>query len=236
MIMGLADNSIAVFAPAASGAIGARIAAALGVALSPHEEEEFTGREYKLRTRGCIGGRSVYVVQSLFGDSYWRRPMTGSASCCFSSMRSRMAVRAVSPPACPIWPMRAKTAAARRMTRSRHATSPSYSKRSKSTEWWPSTYITSPLSRTPFAAQPCISRRPLSLPSILPRVPPGAEYAVVSPDIGGVKRAHRVRDLLEAATRRHRHFRAHGQGTKRRRRQRQPVCRRRGRTTRYRGR
>ena len=41
---------------------------ALGVALSPHEEAEFTGREYKLRASLCLRGRSVYVVQSLFGD------------------------------------------------------------------------------------------------------------------------------------------------------------------------
>ena len=67
--MALLDNSIAVFAPAASAALGARIAAASGVALSPHEEMEFTGREYKLRALGCMRGRSVYVVQSLFGDA-----------------------------------------------------------------------------------------------------------------------------------------------------------------------
>ena len=67
--MAFLDNSIALFAPAASGALGARIAAALEVALSPHEEMEFTGREYKLRALGCMRERSVYVVQSLFGDA-----------------------------------------------------------------------------------------------------------------------------------------------------------------------
>jgi ribose-phosphate pyrophosphokinase len=62
-------ESIAVFAPAASGMLGAKIAADLGLPLSAHEEREFTGREYKMRALQSVRDRSVYVVQSLFGDS-----------------------------------------------------------------------------------------------------------------------------------------------------------------------
>lgn len=62
-------DSIALFAPMASGVLGAKVAAALGISLSPHEEREFTGREYKARPLHSVRDRSVYVVQSLFGDS-----------------------------------------------------------------------------------------------------------------------------------------------------------------------
>ena len=63
-------ESIAVFAPAASGTTGTKVAAALGLPLSAHEEREFTGREYKMRALRSVRDRSVYVVQSLFGDSH----------------------------------------------------------------------------------------------------------------------------------------------------------------------
>jgi ribose-phosphate pyrophosphokinase len=63
------NDSVAVFAPTATGALGAKVAAALGMSLSPHEEQEFTGREYKARPLHSVRDRSVYVVQSLFGDS-----------------------------------------------------------------------------------------------------------------------------------------------------------------------
>lgn len=62
-------DSIAVFAPAATAALGAKVAAALDIPLSQLEEREFTGREYKTRPLHSVRGRSVYVVQSLFGDS-----------------------------------------------------------------------------------------------------------------------------------------------------------------------
>lgn len=63
------NDSIALLAPTASGVLGTKVAAALGISLSPHEEQEFTGREYKARPLHSVRDRSVYVVQSLFGDS-----------------------------------------------------------------------------------------------------------------------------------------------------------------------
>jgi ribose-phosphate pyrophosphokinase len=62
-------DSIALFAPTATAVLGGKVAAALQISLSPQEEQEFTGREYKARPLHCVRGRSVYVVQSLFGDS-----------------------------------------------------------------------------------------------------------------------------------------------------------------------
>jgi ribose-phosphate pyrophosphokinase len=62
-------ESVSVFAPAASAAFGADVARVLGVPLGSHEEISFTGGECKLRPLESVRGRSVYVVQSLFGDA-----------------------------------------------------------------------------------------------------------------------------------------------------------------------
>ena len=61
-------DCIALFAPDASTAFGSAVAAGLGTALSEHEEVEFTGAERKLRPLASVRGKSVYVVQTLFGD------------------------------------------------------------------------------------------------------------------------------------------------------------------------
>ena len=58
----------AVFAPSATAAFGGRVAAQLGRPLSAHEEREFAGGEHKIRSLEGVRGRSVYVIQSLWGD------------------------------------------------------------------------------------------------------------------------------------------------------------------------
>jgi ribose-phosphate pyrophosphokinase len=57
------------FAPEASRGFGERVAAALGVPLSPMEEREFEGGEHKTRPLVSVRGRSVFVLQSLSGDA-----------------------------------------------------------------------------------------------------------------------------------------------------------------------
>jgi len=57
-----------VFAPRASEAFGARVAAALGTTLAPMEEREFEGGEHKTRPLVRVRGEDVYVVQGLSGD------------------------------------------------------------------------------------------------------------------------------------------------------------------------
>ena len=66
----LTRESVSVFAPAATAELGARIAAALGLPIGIHEETTYTGGERKLRPLESVRGRSVYVVQSLFGDAH----------------------------------------------------------------------------------------------------------------------------------------------------------------------
>jgi ribose-phosphate pyrophosphokinase len=62
-------NEPLIFAPQASGEFGRRAAAAAGTVLSPMEEREFEGGEHKTRPLVSVRGRAVYVVQSLSGDA-----------------------------------------------------------------------------------------------------------------------------------------------------------------------
>ncbi|HSN73356.1 MAG TPA: ribose-phosphate diphosphokinase [Steroidobacteraceae bacterium] len=56
------------FAPRTSEGFGARVAAELGVSLAPLEEREFDGGEHKVRPLVEVRGRRCWVVHSLHGD------------------------------------------------------------------------------------------------------------------------------------------------------------------------
>jgi ribose-phosphate pyrophosphokinase len=56
------------FALEATRALGARIADALGVALSPLEERDFEDGEHKARPLVSVRGADVYLIQSLHGE------------------------------------------------------------------------------------------------------------------------------------------------------------------------
>jgi len=56
------------FAPHATRTFGERMASILGIELAPLEEREFEGGEHKTRSLVSVRGRNVYVVQSLSGD------------------------------------------------------------------------------------------------------------------------------------------------------------------------
>lgn len=58
-----------VFAPNHSRLLGEQIATALGLALAASEEREFDGGEHKIRPLQDVSDRCVYVVQSLCGDA-----------------------------------------------------------------------------------------------------------------------------------------------------------------------
>jgi ribose-phosphate pyrophosphokinase len=57
-----------IFALQATAAFGTRVAAAAGTRLSPLEEREFEGGEHRTRPLVSVRGRQVFVVQSLSGD------------------------------------------------------------------------------------------------------------------------------------------------------------------------
>lgn len=65
----MTDPAPAIFALQSTRELGERVAAALGVSLSEHEERAFEDGEHKARPLMSVRGRDVYVLQSLHGDA-----------------------------------------------------------------------------------------------------------------------------------------------------------------------
>jgi ribose-phosphate pyrophosphokinase len=63
------DTEPLLFAPLASRAFGERVAAGLGLPLAPLEERDYEGGEHKSRPLVSVRGRVVHVLQSLSGDA-----------------------------------------------------------------------------------------------------------------------------------------------------------------------
>jgi ribose-phosphate pyrophosphokinase len=61
-------REIAIFAPGLSREFGEKVSAHLGVPLSAHEEREFEDGEHKIRPLINVRGKDVFVIQSLYGD------------------------------------------------------------------------------------------------------------------------------------------------------------------------
>ncbi|HUW27984.1 MAG TPA: ribose-phosphate pyrophosphokinase [Sulfuriferula sp.] len=64
----MTQDDLCLFALATSRPYGERVATALGVALCAHEEREFEDGEHKARPLENVRGKDVYVIQSLFGE------------------------------------------------------------------------------------------------------------------------------------------------------------------------
>jgi ribose-phosphate pyrophosphokinase len=62
------NDRVRVFAPQSSASLASAIAQELGLALAPSEEREFDGGEHKMRPLTDVRGCDVYVVHSLFGE------------------------------------------------------------------------------------------------------------------------------------------------------------------------
>jgi len=61
-------SEVLLFAPRASADFAAKIAAFMGVAISPLEEREFEDGEHKVRPLCSVRDRRTFVVQSLYGE------------------------------------------------------------------------------------------------------------------------------------------------------------------------
>lgn len=59
------------FALSESRAYGERVAAAMGTTLTPHEERAFEDGECKIRPLESVRGQAVCVIQSLYGEPGW---------------------------------------------------------------------------------------------------------------------------------------------------------------------
>lgn len=68
------SGDIALFAPAATRTLGTAVAQALGCDLATLEERRFGGGEFKIRPLESVRARPAYIIQSVYGDA------TGSAS------------------------------------------------------------------------------------------------------------------------------------------------------------
>jgi ribose-phosphate pyrophosphokinase len=65
----MVDSKLRIFALNATRAFGARVAAELGVPLSPHEERDFEDGEHKARPLVNVRGADAFVLQSLYADA-----------------------------------------------------------------------------------------------------------------------------------------------------------------------
>lgn len=65
---GAKDQELLLFALAGSRPFGERVAQALGLSLSPHEEREFEDSEHKARPMMNVRDRDVFVLHSLYGE------------------------------------------------------------------------------------------------------------------------------------------------------------------------
>lgn len=64
----MSTKTIKLFSLNTSRDLGEKVAAHLGIALSPHEERDFEDGEHKARSLTNIRGQAVYVLQSLYGE------------------------------------------------------------------------------------------------------------------------------------------------------------------------
>ncbi len=65
---GMALDNVVVFALNSTRLLGERIAAQLGATLAGHEERDFEDGEHKTRPLVNVRGRDTFVIQSLYGD------------------------------------------------------------------------------------------------------------------------------------------------------------------------
>jgi len=187
------------FAPLASREFGERVAAALGTALSPMEEREFEGGEHKTRPLVSVRGQRVFVLQSLSGDA------AGSANDRLCRLLFFIAglkdSGAASVTACiPFLAYARKD----RRTKDRDPVTLRYV--AQLIEAVGTDHVIG-LDAHNLAAFECAFRCPLDhleaaplLADYLAAGPGDARVCIVSPDIGGAKRAQRVREILESRT------------------------------------
>ena len=64
----MSGEGMRIFALTPGDGLGARIAARLNLALSRHEERQFEDDEHKARALENVRGRDVYVIESLYGE------------------------------------------------------------------------------------------------------------------------------------------------------------------------
>lgn len=191
------SDSIVLFAPAASRDFGQRVGASLGVPLAAAEEREFDGGEHKIRPLVAVRGRSVYVVQSLFGDA---RASANDRLCrllfFIGALRDAGARRVI---AC--FPYLAYARKDQR-TKSRDPTTSRYVAQLLEAIGTHAVIVLEVHNRAAMDNAFRIESQHLEATRLFARHvglhDSGLDTVVVSPDIGGVKRARHFKELLES--------------------------------------
>ena len=65
----MSHEKIAVFAPESGREFAEHVCSNLGISLSAHEERDFEDGEHKTRSLESVRGKDVFVIQSLYGDA-----------------------------------------------------------------------------------------------------------------------------------------------------------------------
>ena len=191
------DHLLQLFALRGSETLGAAVADDLGVTLAPHEAREFGDHEHKTRPLAAVRGADVYVLQSLYCEPGWSVndklvQLLFFVGACADAGAARVTV--VAPYLC-------------------------YSRKDRRTQLrdpLSSRYLATLFESVDTAQVVTIDvhnlsafenafRRPtvhlecheLFADAFVDRVRPDYPVAVLSPDLGGVKRAAAFRDMLE---------------------------------------
>lgn len=187
----------ALFALDSSAGLGDRVAGCLGVERSRHEEREFDGGEHKARPLVSVRGRDVYVVASLAGD----RLSSANDKLCrllffigALGEASARSVTAVVPYLC--------YSRKDRQTKARDPVTTRYVAQLFEAVGTDRVVTLDVHDLAAFQNAMRCRREHLEATSVfvdhVRRWWTGQELVVVSPDIGGVKRAERFRQRLEA--------------------------------------
>jgi ribose-phosphate pyrophosphokinase len=196
--MDIASRQPVLFALGGSRAFGAKVAARLGWDLAPHEEREFEDGEHKSRPLPNVEGADAFVLHSLHADA----ERTGDAKL----LRLLFFVGALK-----------ESGAARVTALVPYLAYARKDRRTKPRDPVTTRYVAALFEavgtdcvvtmdvHNPAAFENAFRRRTVNLDlhaplvrHLAPRLA-GREVAVVSPDAGGLKRAERIRQALEAA-------------------------------------
>ena len=189
---------ICLFALDASRDYGKKVAAALGIELSQHEERDFEDGEHKTRPLVNVRGRDVYVIQSLHGDD---RQSANDKLCRLLFFvgalkdASAKSITVLTPYLC--------YARKDRKTKSRDPVTTRYVARLFEAVGTDRIVTLDVHNLAAFQNAFRCTTDHLEAAGIFAAYFAGLaddrEWVVVSPDIGGVKRAERFREVLEAA-------------------------------------
>ena len=195
----MGDKQPVVFALSATHNLGRAIAEALGLRLSPHEERDFEDGEHKARPLGKVFEQDVYVVHSLFGEP----GNSANDKLCrllmfLSTVRDAGAARVTA-----VIPYLAYARKDRRTQPQDPVTSryvatlieASGADRVVALE----VHNTAAFDNAFRCPSVHLGADPLFLEHFAKRLPTDQPVVVVSPDVGGIKRAERFRALLEQA-------------------------------------